>query len=294
MAMQVYRSVVDAGSFAQAAKMLRLSAASVSRHVADLERHLRVTLLRRSSRALLVTQVGTTYYAHCCEILDRLEEVEGLAAQTKAEARGHLGISMPAGFGVHYVAPLLPRFMERYPEIEIDVWCSDDFVDFSESGIDVAIRITREPESNLIAKEIAPVRCVVVASPEYLAQRGVPETPDDLRDHACMAYAHTRYGANWVFFRDAEEMTVPVRYRFRSNCGGVLRQACLAGKGIAIEPVFMVDDDLRSGRLVELLPDYRLYAYRCYAVYPQDGRNSVRTSLFVDFLRAELPALLPD
>lgn len=292
-AMQVYRTVVDSGSFAQAAKLLQISAASASRHVSDLEQYLGTTLLRRSSRALLMTDIGRSYFEQCCEILDRIDEVENLACQAKAGVQGRLRVSMPNAFGRRYVAPLLPQFMERYPEIELDVWCSDQFVDFSATGFDVAIRITRDPDEQLIARELAPVRCVAAASPHYLEQRGVPAAPDELRAHDCITYAYAPYGNNWQFFKGDMEIPVVVRSVFRSNSGEVIRLACIDGQGISIFPTFMIDDDLKSGRLTELFSDYRFSDYKVYAVYPVDGRNSARTAVFVDFLKEAFAAAPP-
>lgn len=292
-AMQVYRTVIMSGSFAQAARQLQISTASASRNVSDLERHLGTTLLRRSSRSLLMTEVGNTYYEHCCEILDRIAEAENLAAHAKSDVQGRLRVSMPAAFGVRYIAPLLPQFMERYPQIEVDVWCSDQFVDFTEAGFDVAIRITRVVDDKLIARRLGPVRHVACASPAYLQWRGTPETPDALREHDCLKYAYASYGDNWRFFKDGAELTVPVASIFRSNCGEVIRQACLAGRGIAIMPTFLIAEELRSGALVELFPAYQFCDYSAYAVYPVDSRNCVRTGLFIEFFEQALATALP-
>lgn len=289
-AMQVFRAVVDSGSFAKAAEQLRISAATTSRNIADLERHLGVTLLRRSSRALLVCEAGQTYYEHCCDILDKIAHVEELAGQSKAAMQGRLRISIPASFGLRHVAPLLPSFMQRYPEVKIDICCSDRFVDFVENDFDIAIRVASGLNSNLIAKKLMPVRCVVSASPAYVARRGVPRTPEDLRVHDCLSYAHAAYGDTWKFVRFGAEHTVSVRSVFRSDSGDVIRQACLGGCGIAIQPTFLIADDLRSGALLELLEEYRFAEYNVYAVYPAEGRNSARTRAFVDFLREAFEA----
>jgi len=292
-AMNVYRTVVTSGSFAEAARQLQISTASASRNISDLERHLGATLLRRSSRSLLVTEVGKTYFEHCCDILDRIAEAENRAAQAKSDLQGRLRISMPAAFGVRYVAPLLPKFMERYPQIEIDVWCSDQFVDFTETGFDVALRIARQLDDKVIARKLGGVRCVACASPTYLQWRGVPAAPDELRGHDCLTYAYASYGYNWQFRKGREELTVPVASIFRSNCGDVIRQACVAGRGIAVMPTFLVAEELRTGALVELLSGYQFCDYSAYAVYPVDRRNCVRTSAFIEFLAEVLPASLP-
>lgn len=290
VAMQVYRSVVSYGSFSQAAKALRISTASASRNVSDLERYLGTTLLRRSTRNLLLTDVGKAYYGHCCEILDRIGEVEDLAGQAKTELHGRLRVSMPTAFGVRYIAPLLPQFIQRYPDIEVDVWCSDQFVDFNETGFDVAIRVTRAPDDKLIARWLAPMRCAAVAAPSYIASHGAPEFPDELRKHNCLSYAYASYGDLWRFFRGGIELAVPVRSVFRSNCGEVIRLASVGGQGIALLPTFLVEEHLQNGELVELFADYRFCDYGVYAVYPVDCRNSMRTGVFVEFMRESFAA----
>lgn len=290
MAMQVYRTVVSSGSFSSAAKLLRLSAASVSRYVADLERHLGAVLLRRSSRSLLVTDTGEAYYEQCCAILDRITEIEESAGRTRSDLRGRLRVSMPSSFGTRYLAPLLPAFMERYPDIELEAWCSDDLVDFSESRVDVAILLAREIDDNLIAKKLAAVRHVAVAAPAYLDLYGRPQSPDDLQAHACLSYVHASQGDTWRFLKGGVEVGVQVKCAFRSNGGDVVRAACIEGRGIAIVPAFLAEDDLHSGVLVEVLTDYRPVEYGCFAVYPVDSRNCARVGAFVDFLTAaELP-----
>lgn len=283
--MQVYRTVVDSGSFARAAQLLRISAASTSRNVSDLERHLGATLLRRSSRSLLLTEVGKDYYRHCCEILDKITEAEDLAARAKQVMPGRLRINMPNTFGLRYIAPLLPQFMEKYPGIEPDVWCSDRFVDFAEDDFDLAIRVTSALDAGLIAKKLAPVRCVVVAAPLYLDRNGTPDAPEDLRRHDCLTYAYAPQGDSWRFLKYGTEHVVPVKSVFRANNGDVIRLACLAGSGVAMLPTFLIADDLRSGALVELFADYRFAEYGAYAVYPVDGRESTRIRAFVDFLQ---------
>lgn len=292
-AMQVFRTVVSSGSFAKAAELLQISAASTSRNIAELERHLGVTLLRRSSRALVATDIGKTYYEHCCDILDKIAVVEDIASQAKSDLQGRLRVSIPASFGMRHIAPLLPRFMQRYPEIKLDVWLSDRFVDFVENSFDIAIRIARDINTNLIAQKLMPVRCVASASPSYLERRGVPDTPDDLRAHDCLTYAYAGYGDTWKFTRFGVEHAVSIKSVFRSNSGDVIRQACLGGGGIAVQPDFLIDEDLRSGALVGLLSGYRFAEYNAYAVYPVEGRHSARIRAFVGFLREtfeELPA----
>lgn len=293
VAMEIFRAVVDSGSFVRAADLLHISAASTSRNVSELERHLGASLLRRSTRSVLLTEVGAKYYEHCCDILDRIVDAEGVATETKSELSGRLRISMPTTFGLRYVAPLIDEFLKRYPLIEADLWFSDEEVDFAEDPFDIAIRISRDLKTSLIARELGLVRILVVAAPGYLEERGTPSTPDDLRDHDCLTYAYAKYGDTWHFVKDGTEYVASVKSKFRSNSGDMLRMACLNGAGISVQPTFIVADDLRSGALVQVLPDFHFRQYMAYAVYPVDGRRSARTRAFVEYLSEAFHTIAP-
>lgn len=284
VAMEIYRAVVNSGSFARAAELLHISAASTSRNVSDLERYLGVSLLRRSTRSILPTEIGAQYFAHCCDILDRIGEAEGIAGDTKAKLTGRLRIAMPNTFGLRYVAPLIPGFLELYPQIETDIWFSDRKVDFVEDGFDIAIRVTRELKTSLIAKKLASIQIAVTASPDYLERRGIPSTPDDLREHDCLTYSYAPYGDTWRFFKNDIEHPVPVKSTFRSNNGDMIRLACRNGRGIAMQPTFIAGDDLRSGAVVAMLPDFQIAPSAAYAVYPVDRRGSARIHAFVEYM----------
>jgi DNA-binding transcriptional LysR family regulator len=292
-AMEIFRAVVDSGSFARAAERLRISAASTSRNVSDLERHLGATLLRRSTRSVLLTEVGTKYYEQCCDILDRVVDAEGVATDTKAALEGPLRISLPTTFGMRYVAPLIDGFLKRHPRIEADIWFSDQQVDFVEDPFDIAIRVARDLRTNLIAKELGRIPMAVVAAPEYLNRRGIPLVPDDLREHDCLTYAYASFGHGWRFEKDGTDYTVTVKSTFRSNSGDMLRLACVNGAGISMQPTFIYEDDLRSGALVELLAGFRSPGYSAYAVYPVDGRRSARTRAFVEYVSKAFAKMAP-
>jgi DNA-binding transcriptional LysR family regulator len=293
VAMEIFRAVAESGSFVRAADLLHISAASTSRNVSELERHLGTTLLRRSTRSVLLTEVGAKYYEHCCDILDRIADAEGVATDAKSELSGRLRISMPTTFGLRYVAPLIDEFLKRYPLIEADLWFSDQEIDFVEDPFDIAIRISRSLKTSLIARELGAVRILVVAAPGYLKQRGIPTVPDDLREHDCLTYAYAAYGDTWRFVKDGVEHITSVKTKFRSNSGDMLRMACINGAGISVQPTFIVGDDLRSGELVQLLPDFHFGEYKAYAVYPVDGRRSARTRAFVEFVSEAFNMIAP-
>lgn len=293
VAMEIYRAVVTSGSFARASELLHISAASTSRHISALEKHLGVTLLRRTTRAIVPTEIGEKYFVQCCDILDKLKTAESLAGDNKSQLSGRLRISLPTTFGLRYVAPLIPGFLQLYPEIETEICFTDRKIDFVDDGVDIAIRITRELNVALIAKKLGDVRLYASASPDYVQRRGAPTSPDDLRHHDCLTYAHAAYGDTWRFVKDEVEHLVPIKCNFRSNNGDMIRLACLSGRGIAIQPSFIIADDLRSGALVALLPEYQIASASAYAIYPVDGRGSARIHAFTEYISKAFKELSP-
>lgn len=196
--MRVFRRVVERGSFSAAAADLDLSNGAVSKHIGQLEGHLGARLLNRTTRRLSLTEAGRTYYERCVRLLDDLDEAERAVRQLHAAPRGRLKISAPMSFGILHLAPALPEFGLRYPEVEVDVVLNDRFVDLIDEGYDVALRIITDlPDSTLVARRFTLVRRVVCAAPAYLERHGVPVTPDDLKRHHCLIYSLT--GDDWRF-----------------------------------------------------------------------------------------------
>lgn len=293
-AMRVFTAVVDAGAFARAADNLNISTTATSRHVADLEKHLGAQLLQRSTRRLHLTEIGSAYYERAKQILADVEEAEALAHDAVGRPKGTLRISLPLSFGLRYIAPQLADFCNRYPELQVEVSFADRQVDLVEEGIDVALRITREITSpNLIARPLAPVRLTLCAAPAYLARVGTPQVPDDLRQHDCLTYVYASSGDTMNLFRDGERHSVPVRGSFRSNNGDMLRLAALAGRGIVLQPTFLVGDDLRAGTLVPVLPNYTPAQPTAYAVYLGGARRLARVKAFVEYISGAVAAMQP-
>jgi DNA-binding transcriptional LysR family regulator len=284
LAMKVFSAVVDAGSFSRAARQLNLSATAVSRHVQQLEEALGAALLQRTTRRLSLTETGAIYYERCRQILADVAEAEAQAASAEAQPRGVLRLSLPYSFGLRYVSPLLPKFRAAYPQLSLDVSFADRMVDLVEEGVDMALRITRSPGTTLVARALAPVRIVCCAAPAYLARRGVPATPEALRDHDCLIYSYV--GDGWRFLAaDGSECSVQVRGPLRANSGEVLADAAVAGEGIVLQPTFLVADALRDGRLVPILADWRIEESVAYAVYLPGLRRTARVQAMVGFLR---------
>jgi DNA-binding transcriptional LysR family regulator len=284
LAMQVFSSVVEAGSFSRAAEQLHISNTAASRHIADLERHLGVQLLQRSTRRLSLTDAGANYYERCRQILAEVEDAEATAGNAEGQVRGSLRMSLPHSFGLQYVAPLIPEFCRRYPKLQLELNFSDRLTDLVEEGIDLALRITLDLNTSLVARKLTEIRIVCCAAPEYLARVGTPTSPEELARHSCLTYSYADRGDTWRFDREGREYAVAVKGEFRANNGEMIRLAGLAGQGVMLQPTFLVGDDLRAGRLQQVLPGYEV-ANRCaYAVYLPGARRSARVRAMVDFL----------
>jgi DNA-binding transcriptional LysR family regulator len=284
LAMKVFASVVEAGSFSRAAEQLHISNTAASRHVAELEQHLGVRLLQRSTRRLSLTDAGANYYERCRHILADVEDAEATAGSAEGQVRGSLRISLPHSFGLQYVAPLIPEFCRRYPLLHLELNFSDRLTDLVEEGVDLALRIALDINTSLVARKLTEIRIVCCASPDYLARAGEPSAPEELAGHACLTYAYAEKGDTWRFQNDDGEHTVSVKGEFRANNGEMIRLAGLAGQGIMLQPTFLVGDDLRAGRLVQVLPAYRIADRVAYAVFLPAARRSARVRAMVDFL----------
>lgn len=266
--MRTFAKVVELESFSKAAQQLGISATAASRQVAELEARLGTRLLQRTTRRSYLTDQGRSYYERCARILRDVEEAELALSSAAENPRGVLRINAPLSFGLHHLTEPFHEYMTRYPDVKLEVSLTDTIVDLIESGHDLALRITREVKTTLIARSLAPVRLVTCASPAYLKRRGVPHTPEDLRLHECLYHLDDSQPGSWEFKGASGSVRVPIRGALSTNNGNLLREAALAGRGIIREPTFLVGEDLRAGRLVTLLPDYPLTPLHLYAVYP--------------------------
>jgi len=284
-AMQVFSQVVESGSFARAADRLNLSTSATSRHVAELESHLRTRLLNRTTRRVSLTDSGRAFYERCVQLLGDLEEAEQEAARAAVVPRGTMKLTTSVAFGVRHLAPAIAAFLARHREVRFDVSLSDRIVDLVEEGFDLGIRIGGPGSENLVARKLGETRLVPCASPEYLESRGAPQSPDELARHNCFTYEHVTPRNLWRF-RDAagHEQAVRVSGNLHSNNGDLLAEVAARGTGIVFEPAFIVGPEVRAGRLVPLLQDFEPAPVPIYAVYPSRKHLSAKVRLFVDFL----------
>lgn len=280
-----FAKVVELGSFAAAAERLEVSTSAVSRQVAELEAQLEVRLLNRTTRRLSLTEAGQAFFERCVQLLADLEETEAAVRSESVVPRGTLRVTCGVTFGERHLAPAVAEFAGRHPQVAFDIDLSDRAVDLVEEGFDLAIRIGQVGQQALVARRIADTQLVCCAAPAYLASRPQLFTPDDLRHHECIAYTYVATANAWTFeARDATVHTPRISFRHRANNGRMLAAMAMAGVGIALEPDFIVADEVRAGRLVRVLPDYHPPRSPISAVYPSRRHLSAKVRSFVDFL----------
>jgi DNA-binding transcriptional LysR family regulator len=282
--MRAFVKVVEHGSFSEAARSLRVSRSAVSKYVMELEQALGVQLLNRTTRSASPTENGRAYYERSIAILAELEEADLAVTSLQAEPRGLLRVNAPMSFGTLHLGPALVEFMEKYPELQIQLTLSDEQIDAVQEGFDVTLRIAELASSSLIARRLLGIPRVFCASPEYIKRRGVPEHPKDLKNHDCLTYGFLATGTQWKLTGPDGEHSMPVPWRLCANNAEVLQQAVLKGRGIALLPTFIAGYALKSGMLVAVLEEYHAPEIALYAIYPPTRHLSFKVRLFIDFL----------
>jgi DNA-binding transcriptional LysR family regulator len=285
-AYRAFVRTVDLGSQAAAAAELGVSQTMLGRYIRDLEDQLGTRLLNRTTRRQSLTEAGHAFHARVSSALEDLTAAERSVLDLQTEPRGRLRVNAPTTFGVLYLAGQVAAYCERYPQVKVELVLNDRFVDLVEEGYDLAIRIGRLDRSSLIARRLASARAVVCASPAYLARRGTPLCPADLRGHDCQGYTYASQGDEWTFEGPDGVEAVRVSGTLETNSGTAAVAAAIAGLGIILKPTFMVADALRSGALVRLLPDHAPPTVGIHAVYPHARNLSPKVRAFVDLLAA--------
>jgi len=275
--------VVESGGFSRAARRLGVSKSMVSRRVGRLEDELGSRLLSRTTRGLSPTEAGLELKARSERILAELEEAREAVASQGSEVVGRLRLSAPLSFGVRYIAPVLAQIACKHPRLEIDVSYTDRIVDVVGEGLDAAVRIGALRDSSLIARRLAPVRAVIVASPDYLARNEHPRTPSDLTRHQCLIYTGSSV-LDWVFRSDKSTISVRPEGRLRTDSGEVIQQWAIEGLGIAAMPSFLVSDALSEGKLEHILRDYYLPEVAIHIVRPPGAYVPGKVRVLIDTL----------
>lgn len=285
--MRAFVEAVRANGFAAAARTLDVPRSKVSKQVQALEAALGVQLLMRTTRSLHLTEAGATYYEDAQEVLAALDEADERARGT-AGIRGVIRCNVPVSFGMRVLAPLVPRFLDRYPGVELQVSLTDHLIDPVRGGFDVTIRIADLPDSSLAARRIMPAPRRLLASPCYLSRRGTPKTPEDLATHAFLNYGCLQSGITIQLTRGKEVRRVRTRGPLMADSGDFLAEMAEAGLGIALVPDFISDDAVADGRLVPVLEEWHGPPIAVHALFPQSRNMPLRLRHFVDFLAEEL------
>ncbi|MDO4625737.1 MAG: LysR substrate-binding domain-containing protein [Pasteurellaceae bacterium] len=282
-AISVFCKVIETQSFTQAAANANISVAMASKLVSQLEEQLKTRLLQRTTRKISATEAGLVYYQHCQPILAELEQADASISNLSTSLQGNLLVSLPMDFGLQFVAPHLPEFVKANPNLHLEVEFNDRRVDLMSEGYDLALRIGALQDSTLVAQKIATSTLHFVASPDYLAKHGVPLTPDQLQDHDCLLYKSI---GNQIYWQFGENQKLKMRSKLVCNNGSTLTAMAKAGLGIINSPRFLIEAELASGELVEILGNYKQKQLELHAIYPHRRHLAAKVKAFVEFLKS--------
>jgi len=258
--MVVFVKVVEAGSFSAAARQLGSSPSAVSRSIARLEKALAIRLLQRTTRKLRLSDAGEEVFRRCREMAGAAQAVMDLSGRFTREAEGLIRVSVPKAVGRYVIHPHMPEFLRRYPKVDVQLILEDRYVDLIDDNVDLSIRITDEPPPGLVGRELFPIEHLLCATPQYLAEQGVPQQPEDLREHSCIVLGETPADARWKFRQGSKSVTVGVRGRYAANHTGVRLDAVLQDIGIGSLPYFTARQALEEGRVIQVLPEWDFIA----------------------------------
>ena len=289
-AMAIFVRVVERGSFSAVAREMQTSQPTISKVLKALETGLGGKLIARSTRQLSLTDEGQRYYNECRQILAAVDAAEHSFQSGRERIAGHLRIGSSVSFGRLQIAPRLAQFLERHPDIEIDLQLSDQNQDLVSEGLDVTFRIGELNDSGLIARHIGTTHRVTVAAPAYLKKHGQPHTPAELGGHNCLQFNLLNSQNLWVFEKNNQRHEVRIKGNAQSNNSEAIREMVLGGLGIALSPVWLFSEDLKAGRVTAILQDYTAQSLPMHAVSPANRRQSARVKAFVDYMSQALEA----
>ncbi|MGZ5052228.1 MAG: LysR family transcriptional regulator [Methylobacter sp.] len=281
---QVFCRIVELGSFAAVAREMNLSAMMISKYMAQLESSLGVALLNRTTRQLSMTEAGKIYYHRSKQLLEDFSALEEYTSQLGFQVKGTLKISAPIDFGGIYMVPAIDAYQRAYPDVKVLMTLHNNRVNLSEGKFDLSILVTDTLDPGVVARKIAQTRLCTYASPGYLAEHGEPKSLDELGAHRCLHYTDTPHRDFWVFNDNGEEVKLKANWHFASNNGRALCQAAALGMGITQAPELSVMNFLDEGKLIEILPKYRISPLKIYATYLQRRFLPTKLATFVDFL----------
>ncbi|WP_273808916.1 MULTISPECIES: LysR family transcriptional regulator [unclassified Pseudomonas] len=281
--MQAFVKAVELGSFSAAGDALQISSQLVGRHVHSLEQKLQARLLNRSTRRQSLTDVGRAFYERAKLVLIEVELAESVVAEALLSPSGRLRINAPVSFGMHALSPVLPRYMEAHPQVELELNLTNRVVDFIDDGYDVLFRVGQLSNSGLVARPLNPYLLILCATPSYLAVHLPIKHPRDLSTHECLVFTHTELRTQWQFSGPAGLVEVQVNGRYKADHGEVLLSAALAHMGVLLQSEELVRPHLASGALVEILPEYSPLTRPLHVLFAQDKLMTPKVRSFVDF-----------
>lgn len=283
--LDIFARVARTGNMSAAGREMSLSPAVVSKRISLLEERLGTRLFQRTTRQLTLTETGEGYFKRVVDILSLVAEAEDFVSRRNDQPRGLLKVTAPTSFSRLHIAPYLPEFLSRYPEVELDFHLTDSFVDIIRDGFDLAVRIGELPDSSLVAKKLSPDNRVICASPAYLEKMGVPTSLSDLEHHNCLSAGAQDF---WRLEGPDGSHQLRVKGNIRSNSAELIREALLTGLGLGLRPTWDIGAEVKSGALKVVLPEYRgSHSMAIHAVYPCREFMPTKVNVFIDFL-AEL------
>jgi DNA-binding transcriptional LysR family regulator len=279
--MEIFNAVAQAGQFTRAAKALRLSKSAVSHAVNDLENYLQVQLITRSNRGLQLTEAGRGYHRQCQAILAKIEDLEDDTRKTQEIIRGRIRLTVPAVYGANRIVPIVAKFSDTYPDIDIEMDMSDGVIDMVEQDFDLAIRIGQLVDNNLIVRKLGTMKSVLCASPDFISRNGDIKAIEDLADVNCIRYVRT---PTWSLIKSGRTHNFVPRGAITANGGNAIVQFAITGSGVAFIPDFICSQGLADGRLVRLLPEYEGRSLNISAVLPPHRHRPLRVRRLLDFI----------
>jgi DNA-binding transcriptional LysR family regulator len=286
LSIEAFVTVAKVESFAEAARQLRISKSVITTRVQQLEDYVGAPLFHRNTRNVRLSEIGQAFFHECSELVCKTEEVVDQMREHKGSFAGQLKIHALPGFVLGHLAAYICSFQTRYPEIDLDLFVNDAVVDPIKAGVDCSLQIFHPPSEELIARKVFPVRRIFCASPAYLERRGIPGNPRDLHEHRVGLYSGYPTRDRWIFHQEDEKIVLDLKPSFRSNSVHLLKEYALEGGGIVCIPTLVASDDILTGRLRLILPEWQLSSFWLSIVYPRSHRGGAKLRLFAEGLQA--------